>query len=95
MEFLRIGNRRVLFVDGVERRHERLSNHQQALLHSAMETLIRAPRRLRLYSGRPDASGRPSSWLVMMTPLLLEVSESGDDILLPRIYILRDPLEPI
>ena len=33
--------------------------------------------------------------LLLMQPLLIEMSESGDDILISRILITRDPLEPL
>ena len=43
----------------------------------------------------PDASGRPGTWLLLMQPLLVEIGESGDDIVISRILITRDPLEPL
>ena len=31
----------------------------------------------------------------LMQPLLVEIGESGDDIVISRILITRDPLEPL
>ena len=95
MEVFRVGNRRVLVVDGADIRYERLTGELRMFLQQGIGVLTTEPDRLQLYAGRPDASGRPGTMLLLLPPLLLELSESGDDILISRILLTRDPLEPI
>ena len=95
MEAFRVGNRRILLVDRADSRYERLSIQERALLQRAIATLLGEPDRLYLYAGRPSAGGGPQKWLLLMQPLLIEMSESGNDILISRILITRDPLEPL
>ena len=95
VEPLHIEGRRVLFAQHADARYERLTTDQRALLQRAIGTLLREPGRLQAYAGRPDASGRPKAWLLLMHPLLIEMGESGDDIVISRILITRDPLEPL
>ena len=95
MEPLHIEGRRVLFAQHADTRYERLTTHERALLQRAIATLLQEPDRLHAYAGRPDASGRPRTWLLLMQPLLVEIGESGDDIVISRILITRDPLGPL
>ena len=95
MEAFRIEGRRVLLVDRAGARYERLTVIERSLLQRAIATLLQEPDRLSLYAGRPDGGGRPRTMLLLMQPLLIEMSESGDDILISRILTTRDPIEPL
>ena len=95
MEAFRVGYRRILLVDRADSRYERLSIQERALLQRAIATLLEEPERLDLFVGRPNAVGTPQKGLLLMQPLLIEMSESGNDILISRILITRDPLEPL
>ena len=95
MDPLHIEGRRVLFAQHADARYERLSPDERTLLQRAIATLLREPGRLHAYAGRPDASGRPGTWLLLMHPLLIEMAESGVDIVVSRILVTRDPLEPL
>ena len=84
-----------MLVDGADLRWARIGITERALLQRALQTLLREPERLYLYAGRPGASGARQKFLLLMQPLLVEIAESGDDILISRILLTRDPIEPL
>lgn len=95
MEAFRVGHRRVLLVDRADLRWARLGITERALLQRAIQTLLREPERLYLYAGRPTAGGAGQRFLLLMQPILVEIAESGDDLLISRILLTRDPIEPL